>query len=125
MIGLDLMGATTEGLATQTIQIRIKSIDAEKLRAEINAGTWGVALAPALAVVDAFPKMAIDIACPIIRDQLAAKGIAADVTSTEAPPPAPSPSEVPAALAVGAVAGAGLALVGRWVYSLLTRRAVK
>lgn len=115
MIGLDLLGAG-ENLATQTILLKIKSIDPEKLRKSLDAGSWGAALAPALAVVDQFPKLAIDTALPVAKQQLEAMGIVAELAASNAPPPPRPPAETKAALVVGAAFGAVLAIVGRWVY---------
>lgn len=121
MIGLDLLGAG-EGLATQTILLRVRSIDTEKLREKLKAGRWGALLAPSLAIVDQFPRKAIDLALPLARQQLQEIGVTADLAATDAPPPPRAPAETGVALAVGGVLGVLSTLLGRWVYARLVRR---
>ena len=115
MLGLDLLGAG-EALASQTIQLRITSIDPDKLRKGLGAGAWGAALAPALAVVDEVPKLAIDMVVPVLKSKLEAMGITADVSATDTPAAPRAPSEAAAGLFVGGVLGAVLAIIGRWAY---------
>lgn len=124
VIALDIMGAG-ENLASQAIVVRIRSVDVEKLRKALDVGAAGVALAPAVAIVDKMPKLAIDMALPVLREELRKMGIEAEVWGAEAPPPPRAASEALPAAAVGAAAGAGLALVGRWVYTRLRKRGQK
>lgn len=125
MLALDMLGAG-EGLSTQAIIVRVKKVDAPKLRKSLEAGAWGAAISPALAVVDQFPQLAIDIALPIATKQLEGMGITADLTSSNNPPPPRPPAESRNALIFGAAAGlalgALLSLGGTGLYHLLTRK---
>ena len=121
MIGLDLMGAA-EGLATQAIVVRIKSIDAVKLRAAIASDkSWGPALGPALALVDIAPKAALDAALPIAKKTLVDYGITADVAAADVPPATRS-GESGFLLLVGAGGGIVLSAVVVGVYRLFKGR---
>lgn len=121
MLALDLLGAG-EGLATQAVVVRVRQIDPEKLRRSLKAGAWGAILAPALAVVDQFPRQAVDLALPVAKRQLAEIGVVADLSATDAPPPPRAPAETGVAMAVGGVIGIALTLLGRWVYARFRRR---
>jgi hypothetical protein len=118
MIGLDLLGAG-EGLSTQAIVVRVRNIDPAKLRAAVKAGPWGAALAPAVSVVDQFPKLALDLALPIATQELKKIGITAELAASDNPPPPRPPAETKAAITVGAVLGVLLSLGGLWVYHRL------
>lgn len=123
LVGLDaraVVGAG-EGLSTQTIMVRIKKIDPEKLKHGLGDKAWGGALGPALAVVDQFPQAVLDIAVPQAKNYLDSIGITADVTLTNSPPPPRAPAEAPAALGVGVALGAVLAILGAWGYRRLTQ----
>jgi hypothetical protein len=112
MEGLDYLG-TGEGLASQFFVVRIRKIDSAKLAKEAALGKWAAALAPALAVVDQLPDLAVDMAAPVIQQQLAGYGITADVVATNAPPPPRTPTllKTTLLLLLGAVISLGVARV--------------
>jgi hypothetical protein len=126
--GLDYLGAAEgllgagEGLSTQTILLRVRSIDVSKFRAAINKGAYGAVVEPALAVVDQFPKLAVDLALPLVKQKLEALGITADLSVTNAPPPPRAPAETKTAFFIGGVLGALLAIAGAFGYSRYARR---
>jgi hypothetical protein len=133
MIALDLMGAG-EGLASQTILLRIRKIDTPRLKAALAADPcekcgnrpaapiWNAAVAPALAVVDQFPKLALDMALPIANKQLAGMGIEADLSASDAPPPARARGETAKAIVLGAALGIGVAIGARAIYNRFLRK---
>ncbi len=140
MLALDLLGAG-EGLATQAIILHVRSIDTGKLKSAItktdpcdkcgyepSAPKWGVALSPAVALVDWQPRIALDTALPVVKQQLARLGIDADVYTAPAPPSGTKglptvrdPKATKEAFVVGAVIGVILAFGGRWAYHRITR----
>lgn len=120
MEGLDYLGAG-EGLATQSIVVRVRSIDVPKLRSAVSAGSYGALIEPALTAVDHFPALAIDLTLPIAKQQLEKIGITADLSVANTPPPSRPPSEAKVAFLIGTGAGIILAIGGRFLYNRYAR----
>ena len=120
---LILIGAG-EGLATQQITIRVRRIDVEKLRTAIGAGTWGGVLAPVMSIVDQAPKLAIDMALPIAKQQLDKLGVTADLAVADPPLPPRARSEAVPAFLVGTFVGVLLLFGGQALYHRLQARKV-
>jgi len=120
MIGLDLIGAG-ENLGAYTIMLRIRSIDAGKLRQAITDKSWGGAIPGAISMADSAPELALGVALPIAKSQLEKVGISADLSMTQKPPKAGARGEVFVTLGVGAALGFVLALTGRSLYHLFKR----
>lgn len=124
MLGLDIIGAG-ESLAAYTILVKVRSVDADKLRAAITDKPWGGAIPGALTVVDSAPKLVLEVGLPIAKAQLEKIGIVADLSTTQKAPKAGGPHEMVTVLGVGAVLGFVLALAGRSLYHLFVSPAVK
>lgn len=121
MIGLDLIGAG-EGLASQTIMVRVKRIDADKLRESVaGKKLWGGVIPMAISAMDSVPEYALGAVLPVAKAQLADIGITADLSTTKSPPSPNAPHEGLILLSVGAVLGAALAFIGRAVYARMKR----
>lgn len=118
MIGLDVMGAG-EGIASQAVVLRVRSIDVAKLKKKAGlGGAESAGLAAGLAAADRFPRLAVDTALPYVRKLLSDYGVDAEVHATDAPPPPRPPSETRAAFLLGFA----LPFVGYGVYRLFRRR---
>jgi hypothetical protein len=121
MLGLDLIGAG-ESLAAHTIMLRIRSIDTAKFRKAVTEKAWGGAIPGAIAMVDAAPQFALEVALPVAKTQLAAMGITADLSTTQSPPTRTPPHEMAFVLGLGTAVGIVLAIIGRTIYSLIKAR---
>jgi hypothetical protein len=82
--GLDLLGAD-DALASQYITLRVKSLDANKLKLALG-GSKGLAASSALSFVDLAPKAALDAAVPFIKKEAADYGVDLEVTVSNVPP---------------------------------------
>jgi len=128
VIGLDLLGAG-EGFATQAIVLRVRRIDAERMRAKLTESTptWAPAIVSAVKLADNAPRLALDVALPVVKQQLAAFGVEADVfagpaAATGLVPAVRDPIASREAIIAGVVLGALLALSGRWAYTRITEK---
>ena len=84
MTGLDLLGA--EGLSSQYVTLRIRSLDVDKLKRNVG-GVKGESVSAALPLADAAPKMALDVALPFITHLVKDKyGIDLEYAVSDAPP---------------------------------------
>lgn len=124
MLGLDLIGAG-ESLAPYTIMVRVRSVDPVKLRQTVvdSAPSWGATIPGAVQVVDSAPELALEIALPVLQNELRKIGIMADLTKTKTPPKGGSSHEMEIVLGVGAALGIALALFGKTLYHLFTAKA--
>lgn len=67
MTGLDLLGA--EGISSQYVTMRVKHLDADKLKRKI--GGWkGESVSAVLPLADQAPKMALDVALPFLTKKV-------------------------------------------------------
>lgn len=123
MLGLDIIGAG-ENLSAYTIMLRIRSIDAAKLRQAITDKSWGGTIPGAIAMVDSAPEMALGIGLPIAKTQLEKIGITADLSTTQKAPKAGARYGWAVTLGVGVVLGFVLALAGRSLYHLIQPKRV-
>ena len=114
-LGLDILGAG-EGLASKYIVLRVRSIDTAKLKAKVG-GAAGAVLPAALAIADAFPDQALEMALPFAKKQLVEMGITAEMSTMNAPPP-PGPPTKPL-LVGGVLVGVGLSVGGWYLYHWL------
>lgn len=121
MRGLDIIGAG-ENLASQTIMLRIRSIDAEKLRQAVTDKPWGGAIPGAVSMANTAPELALGIALPIAKSQLARVGIDADLSTTKTPPKANPPHEMLAVWSLATVFGVALAFVGQALYHSIKQK---
>ena len=95
-----MLGTTRVGaLSDQYLVVRIKKVDADKLRAKVGGGA---AIAAALAVVNTAPKAVLDVAAPYLAGVAKDYGIDADVTHADFPPAAGKTSEFWPGMGVGA-----------------------
>lgn len=113
MRGLDVIGAG-ENLAAYTILLRVRSIDADKLRRAVTDKAWGGAIPGAIAVVDSAPKFALEMALPILKSQLEKAGIMADLSTTQKAPKSGAPHEALVVLGAGTLLGLALASLYHW-----------
>jgi hypothetical protein len=110
MDGLDILGAT---LADQYIILRVKRVDKDRLRSKLGGATGALA-GPALTMVDASAKAALDVALPIAVGKAKEYGIELEASATNVPPQMRSRalSEFWPGLLAGAVlGGSSLAIV--------------
>lgn len=119
-MSLDLLGA--EGLSAKYITLRIKNINAEKLKAQIG-GTVGSIIPGALSMVNEAPDIALAAALPIALPKLRdLYGIDLEAVVSDAP--AGSTGIVTKSnFTVGVASGVGITLAGllawRWAISPL------
>jgi hypothetical protein len=111
---LDMLGA--EGLSSQYITLRVKSIDKAKLGQALGGGTKATALPAALAVVDFAPRQALDLAMPyVLRMAKDDYGVELEYQITEN---APTPAAMPKSdMGKGMAVGAALGIAGLWAAS--------
>lgn len=83
MDGLDVLGAI-DAFANQLIVIRVKSIDADKLKNKLG-GTKGATVSAALPLASLAPKAVFDIALPVALGTMKNYGIEAEATVSNAP----------------------------------------
>lgn len=113
-MSLDLLGA--DGLSSQYVTLRVKSVDTEKLGKKLG-GTAGAAIPAALALADLAPGPALKAALPHAAS-LAKNdyGVDLEYSVTDAPlPKGARPSRAPGVLAGLALAGIGYAA---WRYGM-------
>lgn len=113
MDGLQLLGAASEALADQLITLRVKSIDAEKLKQKLSGTAASVAPA-ALKFVDISPKAALDIALPLGIGMMKNYGIDAEIAvskGTTLPKRRAISEFFPGLIIGGIIGGTGFGLV--------------
>jgi len=121
MDGLDLLGVVSTSLASQNINVHVKSIDADKLKSALS-GSTGTFAAAGLHFVDAAPKAALDALVPVIKSTAKKYGVDADITvSTAKPPGARAYSEFWPGLLVGGIIGGSGLLIWKLASMLITR----
>lgn len=114
MDGLHLLGAASTALADQLITLRIKSVDAEKLKQKLGQGTAASVAPAALKFVDVNPKAALDIALPLGVGAMKNYGIDAEISvakGTTLPPRRKMSEFFPGLLIGGIIGGTGFGLV--------------
>jgi hypothetical protein len=121
MEGLDLLGAVSTALSNQYINIHVKGIDADRLRAKL-AGSTGSFASAGLHFVDAAPKAALDLVVPIIRAKASEYGVDADITVSNAKSQgARAFSEFFPGLLIGTVVGGSSLVIWKLISKLLKR----
>lgn len=79
----DLFGAD-DAFADQYITVRVKSIDANKLRGAIGGSTGDIATS-ALTIVNTAPKAFLDLFAPVAKNKLKDYGFDAEISVSKAP----------------------------------------
>src|SRR6185369_14593101 len=120
MEGFDLLGAV-EALSTQYITLRVKSIDAEKLKAKLG-GSSGQLASFGLSLVDRAPKAALDVAMPFVKKEALDYGVDLEVQMGNAPlAKQRAMSEFWPGLVAGTVLGGSALVISKLIMKLVGR----
>ena len=120
--GLYILGAAGDGLKGQTVVARVESVDVPKFKARLKemapeTAEHGDAIDLAFKFADWKPEATIDAAIPLIRKELARRGI--DATITAGAGATRGPSEFWGGLAVGGVIGGSALAIWKLIGRLI------
>ena len=114
MSDLDFIGAG-EGLGTKFVTLRVKRIDADKLRQKLG-GMTAQAIPVVLPLIEQAPEAALRAAMPFATQKaLTDYGVELEYQISDAPP---RPGEVaPSKFGAGLVTGCGLMAAALWAWA--------
>lgn len=117
----DLLGAD-DTFADQYITVRVKNIDANRLRYAIG-GSKGDIATSALSIVNTAPKAFLDLFAPVAKNKLAEFGVDSEISISKAPivKTKRAMSEFWPGLLAGTVLGATGYLIFKGVAALVRR----